>query len=106
MARRNGPSPARSRTPNHLPSHNLALAHSLSPPPRPFVEAGVFAAPCRTLGRLDIQMGWPSFSQSLQCGRTFFSGADQVSGKIEGAVVAYGPTGNLVTDIPNDRLKG
>lgn len=27
-------------------------------------------------------------------------------GKIEGAVVAYGPTGNLVTDISNDRLKG
>ena len=27
-------------------------------------------------------------------------------GKIEGAVVAYGPTGNLVTDIANDRLKG
>ena len=26
-------------------------------------------------------------------------------GKIEGTVVAYGPTGNLVTDIPNDRLK-
>ena len=25
-------------------------------------------------------------------------------GKIEGTVVAYGPTGNLVTDIPNDRL--
>jgi S-adenosylmethionine hydrolase len=29
-----------------------------------------------------------------------------VPGKIEGAVVAYGPTGNLVTDIANDRLKG
>ena len=27
-------------------------------------------------------------------------------GRIEGAVVAYGPTGNLVTDIANDRLKG
>ena len=27
-------------------------------------------------------------------------------GKIEGAVVAYGPTGNLVTDIPHDRLRG
>ena len=27
-------------------------------------------------------------------------------GKIEGTVVAYGPTGNLVTDISNDRLKG
>ena len=27
-------------------------------------------------------------------------------GKIEGAVVAYGSTGNLVTDIPHDRLKG
>ena len=27
-------------------------------------------------------------------------------GKIEGTVVAYGPTGNLVTDIPHDRLKG
>jgi S-adenosylmethionine hydrolase len=25
---------------------------------------------------------------------------------IEGVVVAYGPTGNLVTDISNDRLKG
>ena len=25
-------------------------------------------------------------------------------GKIEGTVVAYGATGNLVTDIPNDRL--
>ena len=29
-----------------------------------------------------------------------------VPGKIEGTVVAYGPTGNLVTDIANDRLKG
>jgi hypothetical protein len=28
-----------------------------------------------------------------------------VLGKIEGTVVAYGPTGNLVTDIPHDRLK-
>ena len=27
-------------------------------------------------------------------------------GKIEGTVVAYGPAGNLVTDIPNDRLAG
>ena len=27
-------------------------------------------------------------------------------GKIEGAVVAYGPTGNLVTDIANERLQG
>jgi S-adenosylmethionine hydrolase len=27
-------------------------------------------------------------------------------GKIEGAVVAYGPTGNLITDIANDRLRG
>lgn len=27
-------------------------------------------------------------------------------GKIEGTVVAYGATGNLVTDIPNDRLAG
>ena len=27
-------------------------------------------------------------------------------GKIEGTVVAFGPTGNLVTDIPHDRLKG
>lgn len=25
-------------------------------------------------------------------------------GKIAGTVVAYGPTGNLVTDIPSDRL--
>jgi S-adenosylmethionine hydrolase len=29
-----------------------------------------------------------------------------VPGKIEGTVVAYGPTGNLVTDIANDRLRG
>jgi S-adenosylmethionine hydrolase len=29
-----------------------------------------------------------------------------VPGKIEGTVVAYGPTGNLVTDISNDRLRG
>ena len=27
-------------------------------------------------------------------------------GKIEGTVVAYGPAGNLVTDISNDRLAG
>ena len=27
-------------------------------------------------------------------------------GKIEGTVVAYGPTGNLVSDIASDRLKG
>ena len=27
-------------------------------------------------------------------------------GKIEGTVVAYGPSGNLVTDISNDRLAG
>jgi S-adenosylmethionine hydrolase len=33
-------------------------------------------------------------------------GAVAVPGKIEGAVVAYGPKGNLVTDIANDRLKG
>lgn len=26
-------------------------------------------------------------------------------GKIEGTVVAYGPTGNLITDIANERLK-
>src|SRR5205814_7293087 len=32
--------------------------------------------------------------------------AADVAGKIEGTVVAYGPTGNLVTDIANDRLKG
>ena len=36
----------------------------------------------------------------------FTWGARDVPGKIEGAVVAYGPTGNLVTDIPHDRLKG
>jgi S-adenosylmethionine hydrolase len=29
-----------------------------------------------------------------------------VAGKIEGTVVAYGPAGNLVTDIPNERLAG
>jgi S-adenosylmethionine hydrolase len=29
-----------------------------------------------------------------------------VPGKIEGKIAAYGPTGNLVTDIGNDRLKG
>jgi S-adenosylmethionine hydrolase len=29
-----------------------------------------------------------------------------VPGKIEGTVVAYGPTGNLITDIANDRLAG
>jgi S-adenosylmethionine hydrolase len=34
------------------------------------------------------------------------SGSAGVPGKIEGTVVAYGPTGNLVTDIPNDRLTG
>jgi S-adenosylmethionine hydrolase len=28
-----------------------------------------------------------------------------VAGKIEGSVVAYGPTGNLITDIANDRLQ-
>jgi S-adenosylmethionine hydrolase len=28
-----------------------------------------------------------------------------VPGKIEGTVVAYGPTGNLITDIANDRLR-
>jgi S-adenosylmethionine hydrolase len=28
-----------------------------------------------------------------------------VPGKIEGAVVAYGPTGNLITDIANERLR-
>jgi S-adenosylmethionine hydrolase len=33
-------------------------------------------------------------------------GAEAVPGKIEGTVVAYGPTGNLITDIPHDRLKG
>jgi S-adenosylmethionine hydrolase len=30
----------------------------------------------------------------------------EVPGKIEGSVVAYGPTGNLITDIANDRLQG
>jgi S-adenosylmethionine hydrolase len=29
-----------------------------------------------------------------------------VAGKIEGSVAAFGPTGNLITDIANDRLKG
>jgi S-adenosylmethionine hydrolase len=29
-----------------------------------------------------------------------------VPGKIEGKIASYGPTGNLVTDIVNDRLKG
>ena len=29
-----------------------------------------------------------------------------MAGKIEGTVVAFGPTGNLMTDISNDRLKG
>src|SRR5262245_32259305 len=33
-------------------------------------------------------------------------GAPAVPGKIEGTVLAYGSTGNLVTDIANDRLKG
>jgi S-adenosylmethionine hydrolase len=28
-----------------------------------------------------------------------------VAGKIEGKIAAYGPSGNLVTDIANDRLK-
>ena len=28
-----------------------------------------------------------------------------MAGKIEGKIAAYGPTGNLVTDIPHDRLK-
>jgi S-adenosylmethionine hydrolase len=35
----------------------------------------------------------------------FSSGVVAVAGKIEGKIVAYGPTGNLVTDIPHDRLK-
>ena len=29
-----------------------------------------------------------------------------MAGKIEGVVAAFGPTGNLITDIANDRLKG
>ena len=29
-----------------------------------------------------------------------------MAGKIEGKIVSYGQTGNLVTDIANDRLKG
>ena len=29
-----------------------------------------------------------------------------MAGKIEGKVVAYGESGNLVTDIANDRLRG
>ena len=28
-----------------------------------------------------------------------------MAGKIEGKIASYGPTGNLVTDIPHDRLK-
>ena len=28
-----------------------------------------------------------------------------MSGKIEGKIASYGPTGNLVSDIANDRLK-
>lgn len=35
-----------------------------------------------------------------------FSGAAAVPGKIEGKIAAYGPTGNLVSDIPHERLKG
>ena len=36
----------------------------------------------------------------------FSRGVVAVAGKIEGKIVAYGPTGNLVTDIPHERLKG
>jgi len=32
-------------------------------------------------------------------------GAADVPGKIEGVVAAFGPTGNLITDIANERLK-
>jgi S-adenosylmethionine hydrolase len=54
-----------------------------------------------TLGGLDLDVVIltmrPDFS---------FSEPIAVPGKIEGTVVAYGPTGNLVTDIPHDRLRG
>jgi S-adenosylmethionine hydrolase len=33
------------------------------------------------------------------------AGIDPVAGKVEGKVVAYSDAGNLVTDIPLDRLK-
>ena len=55
-------------------------------------------------------MGWPAAVESLQCGPEFLfhavEGAGGVPGKVEGTVVAYGPTGNLITDIASDRLKG
>src|SRR5439155_18272293 len=39
-------------------------------------------------------------------GQDFSSrGAVAVPGKIEGKIAAYGPTGNLITDISNERLK-
>jgi S-adenosylmethionine hydrolase len=37
--------------------------------------------------------------------RPDLSGAAAVAGKIEGKIAAYGPSGNLVTDITHDRLK-
>jgi S-adenosylmethionine hydrolase len=48
-------------------------------------------------------LGFPSARESLQCGRNL--GAAAVPGKIEGKIAAYGPSGNLVTDIPHERLK-
>jgi S-adenosylmethionine hydrolase len=41
---------------------------------------------------------WPEFCSRLESGEAL------VSGKIEGTVVAYGESGNLVTDIPHNRL--
>ena len=51
------------------------------------------------------RVGWWG-SNSYNAAGLFTWGATVVPGKIEGAVVAYGPTGNLVTDIPHDRLQG
>jgi S-adenosylmethionine hydrolase len=63
----------------------------------------------RIWGRRSEQYGrrvGPCRGNSYNAAGLFTWGAKVVPGKIEGAVVAYGPTGNLVTDIAHDRLKG
>jgi S-adenosylmethionine hydrolase len=58
---------------------------------------------------LNAKNTWPALQQSLQCGgvlEPLLVGAEPaMPGKIEGTVVAYSESGNLVTDIPNDRLR-
>jgi len=50
--------------------------------------------------------GWPSRRKSLQCGGISSSfGAVALPGQIEGKIVAYSESGDLISDLANERLR-